>query len=67
MENDGDGREDLMEKIDKICSRDPNALSVIENIVEDLLCATEMEESAIQSLYMDIIKKGKALEHRYKQ
>lgn len=60
MENDGDGREDLMEKIDKICSRDPNALSVIENIVNDLLCTTEMEEAAIQSLYMEIIKKGKS-------
>ena len=60
MENDGDGRDNLMEKIDRICSRDPNALSVIENIVNDLLSTTEMEEAAIQSLYMEIIKKGKS-------
>ena len=60
MENDEDGREDLMEKIDRICSRDPSALSVIENIVEDLLCAVEMEETAVQSLYMEVIKKGKS-------
>ena len=60
MENDEDGREDLKEKIDKICSRDPNSLSVIENIVNDLLSTTEMEEAAIQSLYMEIVKKGES-------
>ena len=59
METDNDNGRVIMEKIDKIRRRDPHALSMIENIVDDLLRATEAEEAAVQSLYMEIIKKTK--------
>lgn len=58
MDEDGDGRE-LMEKIEKVRSMDPGAISTIERIVDDLLRVTEQEAGAIRALYIAEIQRAK--------
>ena len=57
MENDEDGRENLMEMYNELCKLDPTMKDVIPKIMRDILAAADHEAAELEKLYLSYLAK----------